>query len=261
LALNQPICSSYKEECSPSCKLLLSLSLSFSRTLFESIDTHTHSYGDQGNEIVNVTYVGDTLLATKATGDVNVPRGQISFSADLSPRNRNPTLEPLKLSFDKSSLAVSTAKLPRFAGKGQIAKPGFIDNSYVDGQIILFGSHFSFVWLPSKQHILFRRPTPEQTIELLRDVISQEDEMENTLEHLARCYDMVWSSLAQQHTEEEAEPFRRITLKQDLEALELERLPTLEPKTRYNFWQVGQWRKYIGDVLRDDSVSQEEDFW
>jgi hypothetical protein len=208
-------------------------------------------------EIVNVTYVGDTL-ATKATGDVNV-RGKFSFSLTCL-LQRNDT-RPLKLSFDKSSLAVSTAKLPRFAGKGQIAKPGFIDNSYVDGQLILFGSHFSFVWLPSKQHILFRRPTPEQTIELLRDVISQEDEMENTLEHLARCYDMVWSSLAQQHTEEEAEPFRRIALKQDLDALEQERLPTLEPKSPFNFWQVGQWRKYIGDVLRDDSVNQEEDFW
>jgi hypothetical protein len=29
-------------------------------------------------EIVNVTYVGDTL-ATKATGDVNVPRGKLRF--------------------------------------------------------------------------------------------------------------------------------------------------------------------------------------
>jgi hypothetical protein len=204
--------------------------------------------------------VGDTLLATKATGDVNVPRGEISFSADFSPRRGTPTLEPLKLSFDKSSPA-STTKLPRFAGKGQIAKPGFVDHKYVDGQLILFERHFSFVWIPTKHHVLFRRPTPEQTIELLRDIISKEDEMENMREHLARCFDMVWSSLAQQHAEEETEPFRRIALKQDLEGLEQEKSPTLEPKTSFNFWQVGKWRQYIGDVLRDDSINQETDFW
>lgn len=190
---------------------------------------------------------------------MNVPRGEISFSANFSPHNGNPTLEPLKLFFDTSS--GSTAKLPRFAGKGQIAKPGFIDNKYVDGQIILYENHFSFVWIPNKHHVLFRRPTPEQTIELLRDVISKEDEMENMREHAARCFDRVWSSLAQQRTEEETEPFRRIPLKQDLEALEQAKSPTSEPKSSFNFWQVGKWRQYIGDVLRDDSINQEDDFW
>jgi hypothetical protein len=227
-----------------------------------------HSYGDQGNEIINVTYVGDTLLATKATGDVNVPRGEISFSANFSPRNGTPTLEPLKLSFGTSSSASSTAKLPRFAGKGQIAKPGFIDHKYVDGQLILFErGHFSFIWLqsPTKHHVLFRRPTPEQTIELLRDIISKEDELENMREHVARCFDMDRTeSLARQHAQdEETEPFRRIALKQDLKGLEQEKPPTLEPRTKtsFNFWQVGKWRQYIDGILRDDGGNREEEFW
>lgn len=35
-------------------------------------------YGANGYELINVTYVGDTLVATKLTGDRNVPRGEVS---------------------------------------------------------------------------------------------------------------------------------------------------------------------------------------
>ena len=35
--------------------------------------------------MINVTYVGDTLIAFKVTGDKNVPRGEITFQADLTP--------------------------------------------------------------------------------------------------------------------------------------------------------------------------------
>jgi Cyclin D1 binding domain len=40
-------------------------------------------YGSHGYELINVTYVGDTLVATKVTGDKNVPRGEVSFVPDL----------------------------------------------------------------------------------------------------------------------------------------------------------------------------------
>ena len=36
--------------------------------------------------MINVIYSGDTLVAHKVTGDANVPRGEVSFTADLSPR-------------------------------------------------------------------------------------------------------------------------------------------------------------------------------
>jgi hypothetical protein len=35
-------------------------------------------YGSHGYELINVTYAGDTLVATKVTGDRNVPRGEVS---------------------------------------------------------------------------------------------------------------------------------------------------------------------------------------
>ena len=63
----------------------------------------TKRYGEHGYEMINVTYSGDTLVAYKVTGDANIPRGEISFTADLSPNNPNlphgPTsLEPIQLS-------------------------------------------------------------------------------------------------------------------------------------------------------------------
>ena len=224
-----------------------------------------HSYGDHGNELLNVTYVGDTLVATKVTGDVNVPRGQISFSVDLSPRNSSATLEPLKLSFDSSA---ASAKLPRFLGKGQIAKPGFIDNKYVDGQLILFERHFSFVWLPTKDHVLFRRPAAEQTLSMLRNVISKEDELENMRHYLQRCFAMDRTeSLARQYTSPGGtEPFRRISLQEDLESLDtnISALASANNSaaggqdgdgSRFNFWNVQKWREYIDGVLSDDNGS------
>lgn len=35
--------------------------------------------------MINVTYVGDQLIAYKVTGDKSVPRGEITFQADLNP--------------------------------------------------------------------------------------------------------------------------------------------------------------------------------
>lgn len=204
------------------------------------------SYGDHGQELVNVTYVGDTLIASKVTGDVNVPRGQVSFTADLSPRNSS-ALEPLTLSVDQSS--TKAAKLARYPGQGQVAKPGFVDHKYIHGQLVMFDRHFSFVWVPTRHHVLFRRPTPEQTLLLLRDTIAKEDELENMRDHLQRCFSMdMTDSLARQHQldEEDTMEFRRITLQKDLDEMD-------NKNNRFNFWGGFKWtRSYLDGVLRDE---------
>ena len=209
------------------------------------------SYGGKGDQLINVTYVGDTLIATKATGDVNVPRGEVSFTANLAPR-LDSALEPLKVSFDSQSGAT---EFPRYPGKGQIAKAGFVESQYVEGQLIMFERHFSFVWIPSRHHVLFRRPTPEQTLSLLRDTISKEDELENMREHVARCFDMdMTTSIARYHAEQGQEPFRRIAKEEDLKALDDDK--SVESKDNgdsFQFWQLNKWRQYLDNVLRDDS--------
>jgi len=185
------------------------------------------NYGNHGLELINVTYVGDNLIATKVTGDETVPRGQVSFTADLHPpSNTSVALSPLKMTVEPALSTPTPLQthaddyLPRFPGKGQIAKPGFKEHRFVEGQLVMFESHFSFVWIPTRHHVLFRRPTPQQTIDLLRDTISKEDEMENMRNHLRRCFDMdMTDSLARQCTEQGQEPFRRIALKSDLKKL------------------------------------------
>lgn len=205
--------------------------------------------------------MGDTLLASKVTGDDNVPRGQVSFTADLTPRNDSSALEPLKLSLDQSS--PTATKLPRYAGRGQVAKRGFVDHKFIDGQLVMFDRHFSFVWVPIRHHVLFRRPTPEQTLSMLRDHIAKEDELENTRLHLSRCFEMdMTDSLARQASLDiedsyyRQEPLRRISMMADLKSLE-ERLKTSEKASqpfRSNFWDALNLSKFFVDgIMRDKS--------
>ena len=204
------------------------------------------SYGEHGLEMINVTYSGDTLIATKVTGDENVPRGQTSFTSDLAPSNAS-SLEPLKVSFDREA-----TQLLRYPGKGQIAKKGFTDKKFVEGQLVMFDKHFSFVWIPTRHHVLFRRPTPEQTIALLRDVVAKEDEIQNMRDHLTRCLDMdMTESLARFHANPNAEPFRRIKLNSELQEMEneLNAGRVNNDNGAFNFLHIHKWRSYIDRVL------------
>lgn len=231
-----------------------------------------YSYGAYGLQLINVTYDGDTLVATKATGDVNVPRGQVSFKCNLAPAQRAPNattsqLEPLKLSVlsSKRKAGSSTASLPRFPGQGQVAKAGFTNNKFVEGQLLLLDEHFSFVWIPTRHTVLYRRPTPEQTVSLLRNIYSKQDELENMREHLTRCLDMDRTdSLASYHVNGPLlEPFRRISSQKDLEEWE-KRQQCGGDKTDsfllkpWKFMKVRKWKQYIDNVLGDDSSSTEQ---
>lgn len=66
-------------------------------------------YGEHSYEMINVTYTneGQTLIATKITGDENVPRGEVTFTVDLAPRTSSNDdellrrlLDPIELDLD-----------------------------------------------------------------------------------------------------------------------------------------------------------------
>jgi Cyclin D1 binding domain len=183
-----------------------------------------NSYGEScGDVLINVTYVGDTMLAAKVTGEENVPRGELTFTVDLTPRNDS--LDPLKLRVGPTSEA--TTRLPRYYGRGQVAKRGFADHKFVEGQLVMFERHFSFVWVPIRHHVLFRRPTPEQTLTLLRDQLAKEDELENVREYLRRCFQMdMTDALASQASLNREDyfygqdPLRRISTVAELEGMD-----------------------------------------
>ena len=215
--------------------------------------TYNYSYGEaKGLQVVNITYSGDELIATKVTGDVNVPRGERSFTVNVQPSNSS-ALPPVKLISEQNG----NGEFRRFPGKGQVSRKGFKDNRFVEGQMILFENGFSFVWIPTKHHVLFHRPTPEMTLKLLRNTISKEDEVENMRNHLSRCYDMDLSTaIARQQDPGFTvdEPLRRITTQEELEKVE-ERLKQSDSDRGNIFFQIGKWRNYIDQVLDKKSSS------
>ena len=182
------------------------------------------------------------MIATKCTGDQNVPRGEVTFTVNLEPGNTS-ALPPIQLISDQRN-----GEFHRFPGRGQVSRRGFKDHRFVEGQLILFENQFSFVWIPTKHHVLFHRPSPEMTLKLLRDTISKEDEIENMRNHLTRCYEMDLSTAIarQQHAVDIDEPLRRIATQGDLEEAE----QRIKESNRGNiFYQMSKWREYIDQVL------------
>lgn len=144
-------------------------------------------YGDQGYEMINVTYVGDTILAYKVTGDKNVPQGQVSFTVDLSPKlDKEHYLEPLELG-DAAARQWGAKFLSRFSGKGQVAGEGFTNAQFVEGQLILVNDFFSFAWVPIGHQVFFGRPSAELTLKLLRESEESTSDIDKARAHLARC--------------------------------------------------------------------------
>lgn len=159
-------------------------------------------YGDDCYEMINVTYVGDTMVAHKVTGHSNVPRGEVSFQVNLSPTNE--LLDPIELD-DSAALQWGAKYLPRFAGDGQVASEGFINSQFIEGQLILVNEYFSFAWVPLGHQVFFGRPSPDLTLQMLKDIEEPQTPVEKVRHHLERC--MEETEILQEDAEEEADSF------------------------------------------------------
>ena len=144
-------------------------------------------YGEHGYEMINVTYSGNTLIATKVTGDANVPKGEVTFTVDLTPQIPSSSSSPEQQHLPPIELDPQAQKqwgkkyLPRVIGKGQVASENFTNAQWMDGQMILVGRFFSFAWVPIGHQIFFGRPSSELTIKMLKE--AKEDEMKR--DHVA----------------------------------------------------------------------------
>jgi len=131
-------------------------------------------YGEFGYEMINVTYTDDdTMIATKITGDKNVPAGKVTFTVDLAPVISPTTgqlthLEPIELD-SKAKKQWGKKYLPRHLGKGQVAGENFTNAQWMEGQMILVGRFFSFAWVPIGTQIFFGRPSSDLTIKMLKE--------------------------------------------------------------------------------------------
>jgi hypothetical protein len=240
------------------------------------------NYGEHGSELVNITYSGDTLIATKVTGDKHVPRKEITFRADLGPKLDNDKsskdtkpLAPIQLTGTMAS-KWGTGKLERYPGEGQVSAEGFKNEQFVEGQLIMFDGYFSFLWVPTKHHVFFSRPNPQLTLHLMRDIISEEDEVQNMKDHIGRCYekDISDAFIRPKPVKESPEPFRRIHREIDLVSVMEEKddgvivdspnpsfpfqfpippNPTTDASMgkNFKFWAVQKWRNYIDLVMKD----------
>jgi len=224
------------------------------------------NFGADGSGLVNVTYSGDILIATKVTGKSYVQRGEVAFRADLGPRLEDKSksqLAPIRLT-GPAAKKWGTGNLERYAAEGQVASEDSKDRNFVEGQLIMFDGYFSFLYLPSKQHIFFSRPNPELTLHLMRDTISEEDEIQNMREHLSACFekDIDSAFIGPEKEVERKEPFRRILREDDLVSAQEEVQITydfshLMPKSasfinssKFSIWAIHKWKNYIDAVLK-----------
>lgn len=160
-------------------------------------------YSEHGYEMINVTYDGDMLVAQKVTGTKNVPKGEVSFTCDLSPKagvtyQDEEALEPIKLG-DGAAKQWGSKYLQRFLGKGQVAAEGYQDHTWIDGQLIMVNDYFSFAWIPIGHQVFFGRPTPELILKLLKDEKQKETGKCSARALLERC----WTET--QHLEDDVE--------------------------------------------------------
>eukprot|EP00531_Pseudo-nitzschia_arenysensis_P012804 CAMPEP_0116124474 /NCGR_PEP_ID=MMETSP0329-20121206/5299_1 /TAXON_ID=697910 /ORGANISM="Pseudo-nitzschia arenysensis, Strain B593" /LENGTH=382 /DNA_ID=CAMNT_0003618455 /DNA_START=230 /DNA_END=1378 /DNA_ORIENTATION=- len=169
-------------------------------------------YGEeQGYEMINVTYVGDTLYAHKVTsGTKHVPRGAETFRVDLAPQfkksnhnrehfvgeipqeeDQNEVLSPIELG-DSAAQQWGCKYLQRFAGQGQVASEGYQDSQWMEGQLIMVNEYFSFAWLPIGHQVFFGRPTPELILKLMKDETKREtvdDPLSPARSFLEKCWE------------------------------------------------------------------------
>eukprot|EP00549_Striatella_unipunctata_P023116 CAMPEP_0118681350 /NCGR_PEP_ID=MMETSP0800-20121206/4887_1 /TAXON_ID=210618 ORGANISM="Striatella unipunctata, Strain CCMP2910" /NCGR_SAMPLE_ID=MMETSP0800 /ASSEMBLY_ACC=CAM_ASM_000638 /LENGTH=340 /DNA_ID=CAMNT_0006577631 /DNA_START=177 /DNA_END=1199 /DNA_ORIENTATION=- len=151
-------------------------------------------YGEHGYEMINITYSDDVLIATKVTGDKNVPKGEMTFKVDLGLNLGNLDKEHKLVEMASSvSKQWGMKYLQIFEGKGQVAAEGFKHNQWIDGQLVLLGKYFSFVWLPINHQVFFARPGVELTLKMLRRSQEQEDENKSELQKKKDIVRRLWT--------------------------------------------------------------------
>ncbi|KAK9809054.1 hypothetical protein WJX72_008588 [[Myrmecia] bisecta] len=109
------------------------------------------AFGPHGPELLQIgrqKMEGEEwVVATKVTGDLNVPAGEMTFKAKVGRQHRldgRDTYYPPELGV-----------VARYKGKGRVAAPGFRDPKWVEGELLQFtannpltrGAELGFVWV------------------------------------------------------------------------------------------------------------------
>jgi hypothetical protein len=210
------------------------------------------------------------------------------FQADLSPmdiRSGDAQFAP-PIPMDKSAVTKwGIDKLERYPGKAMHTHKSKTattskEINLVDGNLIMFDGYFSFLWIPTRQHVFFSRPKPELVLKLLRDVISEKDEIENMRHHLTKCFKKgIEEAFIRPEVVQDGfvEPFRRISRESDLLAAQEEIQIVYETKEEnssinnksnnnsklssfpgskphQSFWDFHKWLHYIDKAMKPNEM-------
>ncbi|KAI7835685.1 hypothetical protein COHA_010424 [Chlorella ohadii] len=97
------------------------------------------TFGPHGPELLQVARqmegVQEYVVATKLTGDPNVPAGAVSWKAAIGRGSRLPVeMYPLEMGV-----------MGRYRGQGQVAQSGYSNPRWVDGELLVFAAGSPFV--------------------------------------------------------------------------------------------------------------------
>jgi hypothetical protein len=139
------------------------------------------TYPNHGEELIRVRYDGDSLYATKVTGDEHVPAGEVTFRAELAdpckPEQRSSGEDMAGVRVEVVSLSSDGApqqrEVERYVGEGCIAARGFQHAHYVPGQLFLMDTDvLGFLWLPLGTLVVFNRvPEDEERREAVASTV------------------------------------------------------------------------------------------
>nr|XP_058969121.1 F-box only protein 31-like [Pocillopora verrucosa] len=130
------------------------------------------TYSSHGVEMVMITIEDQRIVATKLTGDPNVPAGQVTFDVDLS----RPVTDDAQPSAAAGSGKAQEFQIPpayearytdyphtylaRYHGKGRIASHGFVSPQWTRGHFVLFNDDmFGFLWIELMAFSVYSRTT------------------------------------------------------------------------------------------------------
>jgi len=170
--------------------------------------------GGQVAELINVTYVGNTLIATKVRGN------DITFQADLHPlrfhsnddddddgdakdslsttmsdkknkkrESESHMLEPIALG-ERAAKKFGTRLLTRYKGLGCRETANKKEQPWTDGQLVIVSQdYFGFVWSerPKQQKVMFARPSDELVLQLLSSRPTSKDDIPTQTRYITRC--------------------------------------------------------------------------
>lgn len=125
-------------------------------------------YPNHGDALVRFTYEGDTLVATKVTGDDHVPAGQITFRADVAAVDSEPFEEESRIEVVRVSNSGDSEPMDveKYRGEGCVAAKGYQRAHYIPGQLHLMDGEeldlVGFHWAALGTFVMFSRATEEE---------------------------------------------------------------------------------------------------